>query len=188
MQKYLQTTAFFDYNHPNIEQFARQFEDKSYPSRKELAIDLYYSVRDRIAYNPYVFTFDPKTLTASHCLASKESYCIPKAVLLGALARRFGIPSRLGLSDVRNHLSSQKLLDILRSNVFVMHGYIELYIDSNWVKATPAFDANLCDKIGVEPLSFDGEKDSLFQEFNGQGERHMEYVKEHGTFVDVPME
>ena len=188
MQEYLLETSFFDFNHPSVAAFAGPFEDKNYASNKQLAIDLYYAVRDEIAYNPYVFAFDPKTLTASYCLNSKESYCIPKAVLLGALARRFGIPSRLGLSDVRNHLSSQKLLDILRSDVFVMHGYIELYIDDAWVKATPAFDANLCDKIHVDPLPFDGESHSLFQEFNGHGQRHMEYVKEHGTFADVPME
>lgn len=188
MQEYLQATSFFDFQHPLIEQFAQQFELESYSSDKALAIDLYYAVRDSIAYNPYVFTFEPDTLSASYCLKNKESYCIPKAVLLGALARKFGIPSRIGLSDVKNHLSSQKLLDILRSDVFVMHGYVELYLDGLWVKATPAFDANLCEKIQVEPLPFDGEEDSLFQEYNSQGQKHMEYVKEHGTFADVPME
>ena len=108
--------------------------------------------------------------------------------MLGALARLNGIPSRLGLADVKNHLSSQALIDWLRSDIFVMHGYIELFLDGKWVKATPAFDKYLCEKMDVLPLEFNGKDDSIFHEFNGEGERHMEYINDHGVFDDVPFD
>jgi transglutaminase-like putative cysteine protease len=144
------------------------------------------SARDGIHYNPYTFSSDSKTLCASYILGTGESYCIPKAILLGAAARYKGIPSRLGLADVKNHLSSPKLIAWLRSDIFRMHGYIELYLNQQWVKATPAFNIKLCRLMGVDPLEFDGVHDSIFQEYTGDGQQHMEYINEYGTFADVP--
>ena len=54
------------------------------------------------------------------------------------------------------------------------------------MKATPAFDRALCERMGVAPLEFNGESDSVFHEFNGDGERYMEYITDHGHFDDVP--
>lgn len=184
---YLAETEFFDFQHPLVQQLSARTVTPEM-SDKQKAIALYYAVRDGIRYNPYVFSAESKSLSASHCLEAGQSYCIPKAVLLGALCRFNGIPARLGLADVKNHLSSEALVKWLRSDVFVMHGYIELFIDGKWVKATPAFDARLCERMGVEPLEFDGEQDSIFHEFNGEGHRHMEYLAEHGEFDDVPFD
>jgi len=188
MQKYLDSTEYFDYHHPSVKAYADDILGHCELNRADMAVKLYYAVRDDILYNPYVYSFEPKTYSASYCLSTKESYCIPKAILLGAMARYKGIPSRLGLADVKNHLSSQKLLDFLQSDVFVMHGYIEMYLNKQWVKATPAFNIELCEKTGVHPLEFNGKVDSVFQEFNQQGIKHMEYVAEHGTFDDVPID
>ena len=187
MHVYLQPTDYFDFNHPAVTAMSDALV-LAHQSDVEKAIALYYGVRDGIKYNPYTFKANSKSLRASDCLDEGQSYCIPKAVLLGALARLNGIPARLGLADVKNHLSSQALLDYLRSDVFVMHGYIELYIDGQWVKATPAFDKTLCEKMNVLPLEFNGKDDSVFHEFNGEGTRHMEYMNEHGTFEDVPFD
>ena len=144
-------------------------------------------MRDGLKYNPYVFNTNPETLTASFCAESKESYCVPKAILLGALARLNGIPARLGLADVKNHLSSPALIEWLKSDLFVMHGYIELYLDGKWVKATPAFNERLCRAMKVAPLEFNGMDDSIFHEYTGEGEKHMEYVNDHGVFDDLPV-
>jgi len=187
MEVYLLETGFFDFKDDSLVAFNDKFITSGM-TPIEKAVALYYGVRDGIAYNPYVFKADPKSFSASDCLAAGESYCIPKAVLLGALCRLNGIPSRLGLADVKNHLSSPALIEWLRSDVFVMHGYIELFLEGKWVKATPAFDASLCKKLGVSPLEFNGQDDSIFHEFNGDGDKHMEYLKEHGTFEDVPHE
>jgi len=186
--EYLASTAYFDYHNSAVQDYADSIVSDDTLSDKEIAVRLYKAVRDDIRYNPYTFSDKAESFSASYVIETQESYCIPKAVLLGTLARYKGIPSRIGLADVKNHLSSQQLVDFLRSDVFVMHGYIELYLEGKWVKATPAFNARLCRIMGVEPLEFDGESDSVFHEFNGEGEKHMEYLAEHGTFEDLPLD
>src|SRR5206468_6072311 len=52
---------------------------------------------------------------ASDCLRAKRGFCIPKAALLAAGARCLGIPARVAFADVRNHLSTKKLLELMRS-------------------------------------------------------------------------
>jgi transglutaminase-like putative cysteine protease len=106
--------------------------------------------------------------------------------VLAACARHCGIPARIGLADVRNHLATPRLLEMLRSDVFAMHAYTELYMNGRWVKATPAFNLALCQLFDVAALEFDGLTDSVFHPFNQQGERHMEYLCDHGQFADVP--
>ncbi|MFL1456732.1 transglutaminase family protein [Marinobacter sp. GN3S48] len=188
MERYLQPTAFFNYHQPELKAWIADQLEGVPEDPVEQAKALYLAVRDTVSYNPYVFRTDPGTFSASYALESGETYCIPKAVLLGAAARSVGIPSRLGLADVRNHLSSQKLIDYLQSDIFRMHGFIELYLNEKWVKATPAFNARLCELMDVEPLEFDGVNDSIFQEYTESGEAHMEYVNDHGVFDDVPHE
>ncbi len=186
MDQYLQPTEFFDYENPKLKSWiAEQLQGVSDDPVEQVKA-LYLAVRDQISYNPYVFRTDPSTFSASHALNSGESYCIPKAVLLGAAARSLGIPSRLGLADVRNHLSSPKLIEWLQSDIFRMHGFIELYLNGRWVKATPAFNRQLCELMKVAPLEFDGIHDSVFQEYTDAGQAHMEYVNDHGVFDDVP--
>ena len=188
MQNYLNSSQYFDFLNADVQAYADSIIDTDKLSEAQIAIRLYNAVRDDILYNPYVFSFEPRTFSASYCLSTKESYCIPKAVLLGAMARYKGIPARIGLANVRNHLSSQKLLNYLQSDIFVMHGYIELYIEGHWVKATPAFNLALCNKMGVKPLIFNAKEDSVFQAFNHKGVKQMEYISDHGTFDEVPIE
>ncbi len=187
MQAYLKSSSFYDYDETSIQTFSKGIIEQGM-SDVDMAVVLYYAVRDDIIYNPY--TFDPAAsgFKASACLQQGQSYCVPKAILLGALCRLNGIPARLGLADVRNHLSSPGLVEWLKSDVFVMHGYIELFLAGKWVKATPAFDAKLCARMQVAPLEFNGRQDSIFHEHNGEGARHMEYLTEHGTFDDVPLD
>src|SRR5690554_5128208 len=188
MENYLRATPFFDYDHPAVDAWVRQ-QLTGIPENPVAQIKaLYLAVRDSIQYDPDVFRPEPRTLSASYALESGEACCIPKAVLLGAATRSVGIPSRLGLADVRNHLSSPKLIEWLRSDIFRMHGFIELYLNGKWIKATPAFDKRLCELMKVEPLEFDGVNDSIFQEYIEAGEVYMEYVNDHGVFDDVPHE
>lgn len=187
MNEYLKANRFIDSDHPTLIEFADHVRGATSDLRQQ-AINLYYAVRDGIRYNPYSFSRDPETLKASHALLAGESYCVPKATLLAACARHCGIPARIGLADVRNHLSTPRLLELLRSDVFAMHGYTELYLDGLWVKATPAFNVELCELFAVAPLEFDGVNDSVFHPYSQQGERYMEYLVDHGQFADVPEE
>jgi len=188
LKQYLLPTPSFDYEQSDVKNYADKITSDINNQPIKLAIALYYHVRDEISYNPYTFRTDPITMSASHTLKTKTAYCIPKAVLLGAMARYKGIPSRLGLADVKNHLSSPQLVAWLKSDIFVMHGYIELYLEGRWVKATPAFNHQLCAMMKVPPLEFDGHQDSQFQSYLKDGTRHMEYLKDYGTFSDVPVE
>ncbi len=54
-------------------------------------------------------------------------------------------------------------------------------------EATPAFNIELCERFGVQPLEFDGRTDALFHEFSAEGQRHMEYVAQRGSFADLPL-
>ena len=187
MDEYLQPGRFIDSDHPEVIAFTERNRGASADLREQ-AVSLYYAVRDQVRYNPYTFSRDPQTLKASHALSAGESYCVPKALLLAACARHCGIPARIGLADVRNHLATPRLLALLRSEVFAMHGYTELYLAGRWVKATPAFNLALCRVFKVEPLAFDGLNDSVFHPCNQQGERYMEYLQDHGQFAELPLE
>lgn len=185
MNAYLSPSRFIDSDHPAVVEFAEKHRGVSRDPRDQ-AVSLYYAVREAVRYNPYTFSRDPQTLRGSHALAAGVSYCVPKATLLAGCARHCSIPARIGLADVRNHLATPRLLELLKSDVFAMHGYTELYLNGSWVKATPAFNQDLCELFNVEPLEFDGIHDSVFHPFNRDGAQLMEYLIDHGQFPDVP--
>ena len=150
-------------------------------------LELYLKVRDGYLYDPYHLDLTFEGLKASNIIPKKRSWCVEKALLLAALARKFGIPSRLGYAIVTNHIGVEKLVSLLRRPEIVFHGYTEMFIDDKWVKCTPAFDKRICKISGVTPLDWNGEVDSMFQEFD-QGNRFMEYLHLYGEFSDVPIE
>jgi transglutaminase-like putative cysteine protease len=112
---------------------------------------------------------------------------VPKATLLAAVCRAAGIPARLGYADVRNHLSTERMRQSMKTDVFYWHGYTEIWIDGTWRKATPAFNLSLCERFGLLPLDFNGHDDSIYHPFDAAGNRHMEYVGQRGSFNDVPL-
>jgi transglutaminase-like putative cysteine protease len=155
---------------------------------RERAVSLYYLVRDSYRYDPYDIELTVDGMRASTVIAKGHGWCVPKAALLAAASRAIGIPARLGFADVRNHLSTQRLRDTLGSDLFVWHGYSELWLGGRWVKATPAFNIELCERFRLLPLDWDGESDSIYHPFDATGQRHMEYVNQHGSFDDVPLQ
>ena len=183
-EKYLRPTRFIDCDNEAVIKYAhaKTSVDKS---DKQKAVDLYYAVRDEILYDPYHLELRPETISASLTLARGRGYCVEKSLLLAAVGRVHGIPSRLGFSIVRNHLATPKFIEQLRSDKFVFHGYNEFWLNEKWVKCTPAFNKSLCEKFGVEPLDFDGEHDSIFHAFE-HGKKYMEYLHDYGQFDDLP--
>ena len=55
-----------------------------------------------------------------------------------------------------------------------------------WRKATPAFNASLCEKLDIRTLEFDGHGDSIYHPYDNAGRRHMEYLALRGEFDEVP--
>ncbi len=174
-------------DHPAVMELAASLTDAA-TSPRENALALYYWTRDQIRYNPYALDITISGLKASTTLATGEGWCVPKAILLAALCRAVGIPARLGYADVRNHLSTARMRAAMNTDVFYYHGYTSLYLEGKWVKATPAFNIELCEKFGLRPLEFNGRDDSLYHEFDVAGNRHMEYLNDRGEFVEVPLE
>jgi transglutaminase-like putative cysteine protease len=187
-KKYLLPTEMIDSDHKKIIQYAMHIVNDLGDDPIEKAIKLFYAVRDDIWYDPYSPFYLPEHYRASNVLKKGRGYCVPKASLLCALGRACGIPSRVGFADVRNHLATKQLIEFFGCDLFVYHGFVEFYIDEKWVKATPAFNIELCKKHNVAPLEFNGHEDSLFHEYNQEKKLFMEYVTYHGTYEDVPLE
>jgi len=135
-----------------------------------------------------VLSPDAREFLASRALAAREGWCVTKALLLAALCRAARIPARVGFADVRNHLSTERLRATMQTDIFYFHGYTSIYLGERWVKATPAFNIELCQKFGLRPLEFNGREDSLYHEFDVAGNKHMEYVNDRGEHLDLPFD
>lgn len=182
----LSPTPTIDSDHPAVVAFAHRHDPGG--SVRERAVALYYAVRDGFRYDPYQIDLSPRGMSASQVLANGHGWCVPKAALLAAVCRAAGIPARVGFADVRNHLSTERMRQTMKTDVFYWHGYTDIGIDGRWVKATPAFNVELCERFGLKPLEFDGEADSIYHPFDQAGNRHMEYVNQRGAFDDMPLE
>ncbi len=178
-------TAFIDSDHPAVQAFAAEHARGA--SERERAVALVYAVRDGFRYDPYRIDLSPVGMKASTVLANGYGWCVPKATLLAATCRAAGIPARLGFADVRNHLSTERMRETMKTDLFVWHGYTDIWIEGAWRKATPAFNLALCERFGLLPLDFDGLRDSVYHAFDRAGQRHMEYVHQRGSFDDLPL-
>jgi len=184
MNEYLKSGRFVDSAHPGVVAFTE--ENASGRTDRDRAVSLYYAIRDGIRYNPFQNFMLDDAYRGSTCLQRGEGWCVPKAALLAACARAAGIPARVGYADVKNHLTTPALTEKMGTDLFVFHGYAELLLEGKWLKATPAFNLGLCTKFRVKPLEFDGTQDSIFHPFDEDNRRHMEYVRERGSYADVP--
>src|SRR5579885_3474174 len=184
---FLQPTRYIDCDEPRVRAFAAQAA-AGHTGQRARAIALYHAVRDGIVYDPYLDYSDADVFRASAVLAAGRGFCAGKSSLLAACARAAGIPARVGFADVRNHLNSKRLRELVGGDTFIWHSYAELQVGGRWVKCTPAFDSELCKRAHIAPLDFDGEHDSLFHPYDSGGRRHMEYLKDRGAFADPPVE
>ena len=185
---YLSATSIIDSDSKSIIDYAQTITESVDKDPISKAICLYYAVRDGIWYDPYTPFYRPEHYRSSVVLKRGRAFCIGKASLLCALGRACGIPSRVGFADVHNHLATKQLIEYLGSDIFTYHGFVEFFLDGKWVKATPAFNKELCRKAKVTPLEFNGREDSIFQPYNEEKKLFMQYIKDHGTYADIPVD
>jgi len=181
----LQPTALIDSAHPQVRAFAERHARGA--DARERAVALYLAVRDGFRYDPYRIDLSPAGMRASAVIEKGHGWCVTKAALLTAACRAAGIPARVGYADVRNHLSTARLREALQTDVFYWHGYTEVQLDGRWIKATPAFNIELTERFGLLPLAWDGREDSIYHPFDRAGHRHMEYLRQRGSFDEVPL-
>ena len=180
----LAPTPLIDSDHPAVVAFSRRATGATV---RERAVSLYYLVRDEFRYDPYRIDLSPDGMRASRVLEAGYGWCVPKAALLAAAARAAGIPARVGYADVRNHLSTERMRNMLKTDLYIWHGYTEMWLEGAWVKSTPAFNLQLCERFGILPMDWDGHADSLYHPYDRQGRLHMEYVNQRGSFDEMPL-
>ena len=186
-EKFLKSTSFIDFDHPSIEAFTQQTIAGS-RTREEKAIKLFYAIRDGWHYLATRISFREEDMKASSILKKTEGHCIEKAILMIACCRQIGIPARLCLAKVKNHIAAEHVEKLFGTDELVPHGYAEVFLNQRWVKATPTFNQSLCEKLNVQPLEFDGRQDCLFQEYDQGAGAFMEYLDDYGHFEDVPLD
>lgn len=183
-----EATFHLDSQSPEVQQFV----DSVLPSRdlpaRELAIALHDAVRDRICYEVYDADLSREGTRASAILRRGKGFCVHKSIVYAAACRAVGIPTRLVYGDVRNHLASQRLLELMGSDVFTFHALASVQIDDTWIRPTPVFNTLLCKLYNIQPLEFDGVNDSYYHPFDTLGRQHMEFVQWRGEFDDFPYE
>ncbi len=185
LEQYLQPTQFFDFYKPRVKGKAIDIT-RGLKTDKEKAITLFYWVRDKIKYLQGSFSLTKSTFKASTNLRRGYGFCVSKAVLLSTLARAIDIPARLHLADIINHKTSQRVTDTLGTNIFIFHGYSEIYLDGKWIKLTPAFDKKMSNNAGYVLVEFNGENDAIFSHYDNDGNPFIEYIKDRGVYADLP--
>ncbi len=185
---YLKSTFLIDITSNNIERKARELK-KEVESNQDLVIKTFEFVRDHIEYRIETFQIQDKSkYKASYVLETKKGFCIPKATLLTALLRANSIPSRLHFADIINHRSPQHLVEVMGTNLYVFHGYVEVFLEGKWIKLNPAFDSALCERLGLPICHFNGFNDAIFATIDLKGDKFVEYVKDRGIYDEVPFD
>lgn len=186
---YLEENSNFDFSSAAIQDLIEKISDgNDSDSPLDFALKAYYYIRDAWPYNPYRFSLIEDDWKASEISTHQSGHCLDKAILLISVLRGKNIPARLGLAKVKNHIAVEDIVEKFGNDVLVPHGYVEIFLNGKWVKATPAFNKTLCEKLKVEPLDFDGVNDSLFQPYMASNDmKFMEYIEDYGTFDHVPL-
>ncbi len=183
---YLKATYYFDYQSDEIQALISPYVVNSL-SDKEKTIRLYVKIRDSWRYDPYHLHFSKENYRASVIAKKSKGHCIEKSIVLISCLRGLGIPARLHLGKVKNHIAVERLVEKFGTNELTPHGMVNVFLNDHWLKMSPAFNTSLCKMFDVSPLEFDGENNSYLQEFTNDGKVFMEYLEDYGYFEDVPL-
>jgi transglutaminase-like putative cysteine protease len=184
---FLRPTDIIDSDDPGLVSLAAKIT-AGLERPEDRAVALFEYVRDNIRYNPYSPFFLPEHYRPTFTLDRGQGYCVQKAALLVGLARAAGIPARLIFADIRILRFEGPLKEMMATDVFTYHGYVEMFVRDKWLRVTPSFELALCERLGLKPVVFDGTADAIFHKHDLAGRPHVIYVKHHGTYADVPVD
>jgi len=187
MDRYLKPTYFLNSENCKIRDTSVQLTSNCNTS-VEKAVNLFNFVRDKIPYSFYMSSVFEEDFKASRILEWGKGFCVQKAVLLTALSRAAGIPSRLCFACIRNNRLPENVKTINGDNIFERHGYNQFYIDEKWISAVAAFDKNLCEKHQLPVVNFNGKDNAFLPEKDNNGNLYIEYIEYFNPSEDVPFE
>lgn len=187
LEQCIKPTAVIDSDHEAVRLAALELTSP-FADESEKARALFYFVRDRIRYSVYMVSTKFEDFVASTVLAWERGYCVQKAILLVALARAAGIPSRLVFARIKNHKIPRELVAQTGVDFFPSHGYTQILLGRKWVSVTPAFDKEICEKTGVPVVEFDGVHDAPLAPYDLSGNPYIEYIEKYEPQADFPFE
>jgi len=187
MGQYLRATSTIEAEHEKIIETATKVT-RGCVSDEEKAVALFYFVRDSIRYNMYMTSVFIEDFRASRILEWGKGYCVQKAVLLAALGRAEGIPSRLVFAKIKNHKVPDHVVKMFNNNLFPRHGYNQFFLNGKWINAAATFDKALCEKNGLPTVEFDGKTDAILPEKDLKGAPYIEYVEKFPPREDLPFD
>ena len=184
---YLKSTWHIDSDNENIRKKAAELT-AGCTSDVEKTLRLFHFVRDEIPYSIYMISVFKEDFVASKVLEWGRGYCVQKAVLLTALGRASGIPTRMSFAAIKNHTVPAKVTDLTGDNIFPRHGYNEFFLNNKWVGAAATFNKALCEKNGLPVVEFNGQDDAYLPSADLAGNPYIEYVEKFGHFEDLPFD
>ena len=187
MENFLKATAEIDSDNRSIIETAERLI-RECSSDAEKAVKLFYFVRDSVRYNLFMISVFKEDFVASRVLKWGKGYCVQKAVLLTALGRAAGIPSRIIFAKIRNHLVPAHIVRQLKVNIFPRHGYNQFFLNGKWVSAAATFDKGMCEKNGLPTVEFDGRTDAILPERDLKGRPYIEYIEKFPPKNDLPFD
>jgi len=140
MDEYLKPTKLCDCDNEKIKKKAQELI-KDVATPKEAAINVFYFVRDEVAYG-----LDFVDVKASHTLGTRLGDCILKSKLQIALLRAVGIPARYRRVGIRKELIQGIFSDLVYRTipeVVEYHPYCECHLSGKWVACEALFDKGL---------------------------------------------
>jgi transglutaminase-like putative cysteine protease len=186
-REFLQPTEIIDSDNPRLVALAQSIT-AGLDRPEDRAVALFEYVRDQVRYNPFSPFFLPEHYRPTFTLDRGQGYCVQKSALLVGLCRAAGIPARLLFADIRILRFEGRLKEMMATDVFTYHGYVEMFVRDKWLRVTPSFELPLCERLGLKPVVFDGTRDAIFHKHDLAGRPHVLYVTHHGAYADVPVE
>lgn len=183
---YIESTKFFNYEDERIQKILEDL-DLHALSDVQRSQKIFLRVRDGWRYHPYHIFMQEEDWKASSICERDKAHCLDKAILLCTLLRGAGLPARIHLAKVKNHIAVEQIVQKFGHDELTPHGLVDLYLNGRWIKLTPAFNKQLCEKLNVAALEFDGENHAEFQEYDKAGGLFMEYLEDYGSFDKLPI-
>lgn len=141
LEDFLLETKYCDFRDDAIQKIAADFKNKNFASQNDLAVALFYHVRDSVLYRLGLWQ-----RRASETVKEGSGTCTNKANLLVALLRACDIPAGYGVMKVKGkEYFGPAILPVFKNYVGErsVHVYAFVFLNDRWIKCDPSDDIEL---------------------------------------------